>query len=306
MNPRSEADLRRVHSLTVAFAIVALSGVASSDVHAQTTPGQARGLRYLSWSGRTESPTPIRDEAAPSPRADLRRLNRVIPHGGVAPQPQPRTGGSPPTGEGRRTLTPANAWMRPAAPPPAAPPPAPAPVSPPAIAPAVPEYLPDTGGRGQPVPAEVLRQDDPASAQPVAPPSDDPMAPRRDAPIFRMQQASPDAARVPTERQAEPQAEAPSASRAPRPRRIASVTPNPDDRPGQQGARYYSVHRQNGREPDALAIPRPTYVDALAVTVTETPASQDLAQPDPGPTLIRDANGRLRAQPAPPAGGDYE
>ena len=298
--------MRRVHSLTVAFAIVALSGVASGDVHAQTTPGQARGLRYLSWSGRPESPTPTRDEAAPRPRTDLRRPNRVIPHGGVAPLPQPRADGSPPTGEGRRTLTPANAWMRPAAPPPeASAPPAPPPVSRPAIAPPTPEYLPDMSGRGQPVPAEVLRQDDPLPAQPVAPSSDDPMAPRRDAPIFRMQQAPPDAAPVPVERQPEPEAEAPPASRGP-PRRIASVTPNIDDRPGQQGARYYSVHRQNGREPDALTIPQPTYVDALAVTVTETPASQDLAQPDPGPTLIRDANGRLRAQPAPPAGGDYE
>ena len=52
-------------------------------------------------------------------------------------------------------------------------------------------------------------------------------------------------------------------------------------------------------------MPEPTYIDALAITVAETPASQDLAQPDRGPTLIRDAQGRVRAQPAAPE-GDYE
>lgn len=301
--------MRRLHSLTVAFAVAALLGVAApDDARAQATPGEARGLRYLSWSGRSEAATPVRDDAALAPRPDLRRPNRVIPHGGVAAAPQPRAGGTAAPGEDRRTLTPANAWMRPAAAPPPEPVPAPPapPAAPPAIAPAGPEYLRDMGGRGQPVPAEVLGQPAPPPAQPAAAPSDDPMAPRRDAPIFRIQQPSPDAAPAPVERQAEPEAEAPAVPRAPQPRRIASVTPNPDDRPVQQGARYYSVHRQNGRAPDALTMPQPTYVDALAVTITETPASPDLAQPDQGPTLIRDANGRLRAQPAPPGGGDYE
>jgi hypothetical protein len=52
-------------------------------------------------------------------------------------------------------------------------------------------------------------------------------------------------------------------------------------------------------------MPAPTYVDALAIGPIETIASQDLAEPAPGPTLIRDAQGRLRAQPAPPE-GDYQ
>jgi hypothetical protein len=138
------------------------------------------------------------------------------------------------------------------------------------------------------------------------------MAPRRDAPIFRLQrpvsapQADPtppaprDAARADA-----PRAEAPRAEAAPA-RQTAVVTANTADRPARsQGARYYSVHRQNGQSPDAVVLPDPTYVDALAVTLAETPASQDLAQPDRGPTLIRDNQGRLRAAPA-ASDGDHQ
>ena len=85
---------------------------------------------------------------------------------------------------------------------------------------------------------------------------------------------------------------------------MATVVANPADRPPPQGARYYSVHRQNGREPDAVTLPDPGYIDALAITMTESPTTPDLAEPDPGPTLIRDAEGRVRAQPAAPE-GDY-
>ena len=52
-------------------------------------------------------------------------------------------------------------------------------------------------------------------------------------------------------------------------------------------------------------MPDPTYVDAIAVTMPDSLASQDLAQPQEGPTLIRDAQGRVRAQPAAPE-GDYQ
>jgi hypothetical protein len=135
-----------------------------------------------------------------------------------------------------------------------------------------------------------------------APASDDPMAPRRDAPIFRMSASPPAPTPPPAAVREEPRS---GTDEAPAPRRVAVVTANPDDRPPPQGSRRYSVHRLNGQEPDALTMPQPTYVDALAVTMTETPASQDLAQPDQGPTLIRDAQGRIRAQPAAPE-GDYQ
>ena len=52
-------------------------------------------------------------------------------------------------------------------------------------------------------------------------------------------------------------------------------------------------------------MPTPTYVDALVVDAPPTLASQDLAAPQEGPALIRDAQGRIRAQPAAPE-GDYQ
>jgi hypothetical protein len=130
----------------------------------------------------------------------------------------------------------------------------------------------------------------PSQAQPARTEAFDPMAPRRDAPIFRMQQdGSAPASALPA---------------APQPRQVAEVSPG-GDRPSPQGGRYYSVHRQNGRQPDAIEMPEPNYVDALAVTMPETIASQDLAAPEQGPTLIRDAQGRVRPAPA-ASDGDHQ
>ena len=251
------------------------------------------------------APAPAASAAA---RTGLRRSNLVIPHGGFAavntPPPAPEAPAAP-----RRTLTPANAWLRPATPPPAPAPvrmeaPTPIPAASPAPRPALPEYLPDQGGRAQPVPADIAYA--PASAPapsgiPAPTPGEpaDPMAPRRDAPIFRLQQAAPRPEPV-AEATAAPQSQAAASG----PRQIAEVT-NTGERPPQQGARYYSVHRQNGRQPDALAMPEPTYVDALAITMTQTPASQDLAEPEQGPTLIRDSQGRTRPAPA-ASDGDHQ
>ncbi|WP_292065199.1 hypothetical protein, partial [Brevundimonas sp. UBA7664] len=95
-----------------------------------------------------------------------------------------------------------------------------------------------------------------------------------------------------------------AAAAAPAPRRVADVA-NSGEPPPQQGGRYYSVHRQNGRQPDALEMPAPTYVDALALTMPDTIASQDLAAPEQGPTLIRDSQGRLRQAPA-ASDGDHQ
>jgi hypothetical protein len=71
----------------------------------------------------------------------------------------------------------------------------------------------------------------------------------------------------------------------------------PDGGPASDGARYYSVHRQAGRQPDATPIPDPSYLDALPVELDQPPASTDLAEPPAAPPLIRDSSGRLRAAP---------
>lgn len=287
---------------------------------AGATASEARGLRYLSWSSRTEVAPPAVAAAAgaPAARRTLRRPNTVIPHGGFVPSasPSPRPGLTPAPGA-RRTLTPANAWMQPDVPPPEPLPPEPAmaaaPRSAPAPAPApappsraTPDYLPAPNGRGQPVPAEMIY-----TPAPTSPPAQagteplDPMAPRRDAPIFRLQPEAPSAppALAPSVAPAV-QSGAGSTRAPPQPRRVAEVSSS-GERPPQQGGRYYSVHRQNGRQPDALEMPAPTYVDALVVTMPETIASQDLAAPEPGPTLIRDNQGRMRRAPT-ASDGDHQ
>lgn len=92
---------------------------------------------------------------------------------------------------------------------------------------------------------------------------------------------------------------APSASRnapdaAPAPAPVTAASPS--------GARYYSVHRQYGRQPDAMPTPAPVYLDALPLELERTPETADLAQPPEAPTLLRDVNGRIR--PAVPTVGD--
>jgi hypothetical protein len=183
----------------------------------------------------------------------------------------------------------------------------------------LPEYLAGQGG-AQPAPSQAVYADAPSPAptpvaptyaepQGPAPEVADPMAPRRDAPIFRLQRQAPvapapipgpSAESAPAGPRAEPGAEA-----APAPRQMAAVTANPSDRPDLQASRRYSVHRQNGQQPDAVTIPQPTYVDALAVTLTDMPASPDLAEPAPGPNLYRDNQGRVRAAPA-ASDGDHQ
>ncbi|MGV8929235.1 MAG: hypothetical protein ACOH1E_05755 [Brevundimonas sp.] len=293
--------MRRAPILTSAFlaaAGVVLFAAAASAQTADAPAGEARGLRYLSWSSRGEVTRPTPAVATPAaPYRSLRRPNRVIPHGGLAePAPASLPPGPPSTPGVHRTLTPANAWMhRPAPQPePTLPTAGPAPVPAQPLR-AIPDYLPDAGGRAQAVPAALIAA--PASVR--TDPSD-PMAPRRDAPIFRMQQEAPPAAQmaVPVPAVMQP------AAAAAQPRRVAEAV-NTGERPPQQGGRYYSVHRQNGRQPDALEMPDPTYVDAIAVTMPETIASQDLAAPEQGPTLIRDNQGRLRPAAA-ASDGDHQ
>ena len=300
-------------TLLAAAGMVLFAGTASAQ-SADAPTGETRGLRYLSWPGRGPV-VPTAPATAAAPRRDLRRPNTVIPHGGFGSTvPAPAGPGLALPPGTRRTLTPANAWMHPVAPPPEpvapepamAAPVAPRPVPTPARPPqprATPNYLAAPGGRGQAVPAEMIHA--PAPSQAPAPAGSDPfdpMAPRRDAPIFRMQQDAPAPAPAVAPPVVQPATASPQA--APRPRPVAEVS-NSGERPARQGGRYYSVHRQNGRQPDTLEMPEPTYVDALAVTMPETIASQDLAAPEPGPTLIRDAQGRVRSAPA-ASDGDHQ
>lgn len=181
----------------------------------------------------------------------------------------------------------------------------------------LPEYLAGQGG-AQPAPSQAVYADAPRPAPtpaPVAPtyaepqpaPSElaDPMAPRRDAPIFRLQRPAPAAPAPIPGPSAEAAPSAPQGDEAPAPRQMAAVTANPSDHPEMQPSRRYSVHRQNGQQPDAVALPQPTYVDALAVTLTDMPAGRDLAEPAPGPNLYRDNQGRVRAAPA-ASDGDHQ
>ncbi len=179
----------------------------------------------------------------------------------------------------------------------------------------LPEYLAGQGG-AQPAPSQAVYADSPRPAPaPVAPtyaepqptPSEayDPMAPRRDAPIFRLQRPAPVAPAPIPGPSAEAAPSTPQGDAAPAPRQMAAVTANPSDHPEMQASRRYSVHRQNGQQPDAVAIPQPTYVDALAVTLTDMPAGRDLAEPAPGPNLYRDNQGRVRAAPA-ASDGDHQ
>lgn len=297
--------MRRASTLPVILAAAA-GGLLLADAAAAQS-----GPRTLSWPGRSEAtPVDARVPTAPVPvpaGRELRRPNPVIPHGGAAPAPAP-SGLTPAPGPARRTLTPANAWLRPAAPPPE---PAPAPtvaMAPPAPAPAparsAPDYLPDRSS-GQPAPVEALYPAAPPASEAAHGVPADPMAPRRDAPIFNLQRSTPPPAPATSSPEPAPRAEAPAQAPATaQPTRVADVT-NSGQQPPRGGARYYSVHRQNGREPDALVMPEPTYVDALVVSMTETPATQDLAEPDQGPTLIRDRNGNMRAMPA-ASDGDHQ
>ena len=285
-------------ALAVSIVLTAVNLAAGAAV-AQQAPTNASGLRYLSWPGKpavaaraTPTPAVIQAEApAPTVTATNRTLPGAIPLARLSPAPTTTT----PRSNG---LTPASAWMPQRAPTPAEPahsaPIEAAPVeTTPAQAtrvapsPYVPEPqasapLPQPEPQMQAEPAPVPQQAAQAEPQPAPQPAQaavaDPMAPRRDAPIYRLQR---------------PQAGAPLDAAAV----AASVQAAPMPTAGDNSARYYSVHRQAGRHPDAIPAPQQTYLDALPVQMAQTPQSSDLAQPDGPPALIRNANGALRAVP---------
>ncbi|WP_404416249.1 hypothetical protein [Brevundimonas vesicularis] len=287
-------------ALAVSIVLTAVNLAAGAAV-AQQAPTNASGLRYLSWPGKppagaraTPAPTlAVTQAEAPSPTVSA--ANRTLPGAMPLARLSPARSGTTPRSNG---LTPASAWMPQRAPTQAEPAhsapvgaapvdTAPAQATRVAPSPYVPEPQPSNPQRQpepqmQAEPAPVPQQAAQAEPQPAPQPAQaavaDPMAPRRDAPIYRLQRPQAgvpvDAAAVAASDQA---AQAPTA--------------------GDNSARYYSVHRQAGRHPDTIPAPQQTYLDALPVQMAQTPQSSDLAQPDGPPALIRNANGSLRAVP---------
>lgn len=285
-------------ALAVSIVLTAVNLAAGAAV-AQQAPTNASGLRYLSWPGKpavsaraTPTPAVIQAEApAPTVTAANRTLPGAIPLARLSPAPSTAT----PRSNG---LTPASAWMPQRAPTPAEPaqtapieaaPVETAPAQATRVAPSpyvpepqppAPQPQPELQMPAEPAPApQQAAQAEPQPApQPAQATVADPMAPRRDAPIYRLQR---------------PQAGAPLDAAAVAASGQAASTPTAGD----NSARYYSVHRQAGRHPDAIPAPQQTYLDALPVQMAQTPQSSDLAQPDGPPALIRNANGALRAVP---------
>lgn len=289
--------MRRALILTAAFAAFS-AAPAMAQSQPQQRPGEAAGLRYMGWSGRTTD-TAVRGPQDASAAADgLRRPAAVIPHAGAgapavtrasANVSAPRT----PDRVRRDGLTPATAWLAPEAE-------VPAPVQP------QPEYLPERLAPVQPAPQPVRaappppppveqpRVEQPRVEQPTPAPvrtlpevpefdPADPMAPRRDAPIFRMQQPGQGAAQPMPQ---EPRAESQQPTQ-PQVQQTASVNTGQPT----QTARYYSVHRPTGRQPDPVVLPDQVTLDELQLT--ELPTSADLAEPQAPPTLMRNAEGRM-------------
>ena len=269
--------------LATALACFALGGIAQAQTQAPPT-----GSRYLSWAARTTSTTPPR-MAADAARADI-LPRRVAPSQAlVRPQMQPF---NPPLPITERGLTPASAWIGPRVAPsfaPGVPDPlayatselAAAPASPPVTAapartaPATPPPL-RTETRVEAPPPVAGPDYAPPTPAPVAASATtdiaDPMAPRSDAPIFRLRSQGPAAAPVQPETEAAPIQQPP-----------AQTSPIPSTVSGQAPARYYSVHRAAGRQPDATVMPDPVFFDSVAL---------DLAAPPEIEPPRRDAQGR--------------
>lgn len=322
------------HVLTSLFALMA--GVAAATPLAAQQgperPPQAGG-RMLTWAGRPA--------VHPAAQAGSQATSQggapsgLIPHAGVDYGPSTGVAPMPATPDriARSGLTPASVWLprepapRPVrtapapvavaaaptltapafttpaltAPAPAAPAPAPRPVQPAASAsgqpPAPPPHsaaaavwgpaapAPETAAdaphrpveRAAALPAQPASQAPaqtaPAQPAPAAEAPHDPMAPRPDAPIFRIG----------------------------RPASGAQDSSAPQAPAAANGGRYYSVHRQNGRQPDAVQRPEPVYLDGLPVEIADPSQAglgEDLGAPPAPPAMIRDADGRMRPAPA--------
>ncbi|MDZ4061545.1 MAG: hypothetical protein U1C75_10245 [Brevundimonas sp.] len=305
MRPDPSTSLSRPGRLLGAAAALGLTVVAMPAV-AQDAPA----LRYLDWNGRPEPVAMAR--ATPTVRGDvpaLRPAAPVIPHAGsqsmaAVPQLRPATPflpGRSVDANGRPGLTPADAFF---APPPAQSRPQPAQVTvaptpvrtvaapvetpPPPPPPPVRQMPEPPPARTQPAPQPAPAPAPAAYSAPATAPArpaewaDDPMAPRSDALIWSVGQPQPPASQPQT-------APAQAQTRAPAPAPAQART-----EPSSQGARYYSVHRQNGRQPDRAVLPEQVYLDALPVQMDQTPTSPNMAEPPGPPQQVRNPDGTVR------------
>ncbi len=368
MRLRSNLTPTVLSALLAAAAGFALASPAAAQQSQPSRNGQTLGLRYLTWAGKTERTAPL--VATPAAASNAPRPAAIIPRYASAPvdAPPPQAQGQAREtryGPARvNGLTPASAWLSapsrapapvpyaaapppayaptpaPALPPPpyAAPPPAyaPAPLPAPAYravaeAPPPPVYRPAPAPVPRPMPAP---PPPPAAAPVPAATVDaafDPMAPRRDAPIFRMRSSAPpeppvtavspdlefEQSQQPTPQpQSQPQPADPMAPRrdapifrmqgaaaaptaaaqpaAPAPTPAPTPTYAAAGQPVRDSARYYSVHRAAGRQPDATAMPTSVYLDHAPLNLTSTPTSTDLAEPPAAPAVTRTVNGRAQ------------
>ncbi len=276
------------HALILSTALIAACA-ASGAAMAQSSASGAGGLRYLSWPGKP----PVAQGAAPT----LRRIPQPTPVAAVdtpvsfipparLPTPAPASKPTP-----HRGLTPASDWIAPV--------PTMATTPQPYVAAPPPVQAETVVAAQAPAPAQSPVQAQPhtqtqAQAEAAPEPAFDPMAPRRDAPIFRLQRQTTAQTAPETAAQAQGgtkgETGAETASAAPPAMLQAALAPV-------QGARFYSVHRQAGHQPDRINPVQPIYLDALPVEMTQTPSSADLAQPDGPPALQRNSDGSVRAMP---------
>ncbi len=251
-------------TLLLATGCLVLAGAAQ----AQTA---STGPRYMTWANRPANTTPG-DVAAAQTRARDGMIPRRIAPSQALPRPMMQQ--TPQVIPTSRGLTPASAWLGPRV----APAYAPGSPDPTAYAtelqptPVSPVY---TAGPPAPARAPVLVAPSPSIAPPQpqamaeSAPAADPMAPRRDAPIFRL----------PSQAVA---GQTPPVDTGQAPQTYAQAAPAPA---GQQGARYYSLHRDAGHAPDPTTMPEPVYFDSVTLDLAEPPAAQ---------TPTRDAQGRRR------------
>ena len=296
-------------AVIAASLVLASPALAQSQAQAQR-PGEQLGMRYLSWGGKPAGTTndglrrASASAASPAASGQVQSVSLAVPT--AAPTPtltptptRPNRYGSV-SGAG---LTPASAWIKPRAAPaqPYAPPapelqatqapqayaPQPQPIVEPRPEPQAVAEAPQAATSGAvrqdpySAPPEVQMAMQP-TPQPVPAPSPtpavaevpaDPMAPRRDALIFRMGGQAPAA---PRQQDASPGSEAP--------RQLAQAAPARSDAPARQGARYYSVHREAGHQPDPMILPESVFIGGSA----------DLAEPPPAPVVQRAVKGQAQ------------